>query len=157
MRVLIAYAGKTGTTAKCAKILKALVDNAELCDLTKEKPSLSNYEKVIVGGSIRMGQIHKAAKQFLVKNQEALKQKTCAFFICNCSAKENKSLIEKNIPKELLRRATATASFGGEMNLEDQKGMDRAIVKMLSKSKAGSTMKTSISTEAIHKFAEKVN
>ena len=82
MNVLIAYASKTGTTAKCAKILKALVDDATLCDLTKEKPDLSQYNCVIVGGSIRMGALHKASKNFILRNKETADAKEmCIFYL----------------------------------------------------------------------------
>ncbi|MCQ4636005.1 flavodoxin [Anaerovorax odorimutans] len=157
MNVLIAYASKTGTTAKCAKILKALVDDATLCDLTKEKPDLSQYNCVIVGGSIRMGLIHKSSRNFIAKNKETLMRKKCAFFICNCFVNQADAYLKKNIPEELLKKAIATGSFGGEISLEDQKGFDKLIMKMVAKKgKRSENTKLHTSSEAINKFAEKI-
>ena len=130
MNVLIAYASKTGTTAKCAKILKALVDDATLCDLTKEKPDLDQYSCVVVGGSIRMGKLHKASKLFVQKNQEILMKKKCAFFVCNCFTEQAEAYLKKNIPEDLMKKA-----LGG--------GSSKKI-------------KTQTSSEAIYNFAEKI-
>lgn len=157
MKVLIAYAGKTGTTAKCAKILTALMDDATLCDLTKEKPNLSEYGCIIVGGSIRMGVLHKTAKTFIQKNKDELLNKKCGFFICNCFPDQSRSYLEKNIPNELLKKAVAAESFGGELMSDQQKGMDRFITKLVSKNgtnKQNTQLHTS--SEAMNKFAEKM-
>ena len=157
MKVLIAYASKTGTTAKCAKILKALVDDATLCDLTKERPDLSQYNCVIVGGSIRMGALHKASKNFIIRNKETLMRKKCAFFTCNCFIGQTDAYMKKNIPEELLKKAIVTGSFGGEIPLEAQKGFDKLIMKMVAKRGTRSeNAKLHTSSEAINKFAEKI-
>lgn len=158
MKVLIAYGSKTGTTEKCARILKALLDDAVLCDLTKEKPDLSEYSCVIVGGSIRMGVLHRASKDFIEKNKEILKNKKCGFFICNCFPDQSSSYLKKNIPEELLKKSLAADSFGGELLLEEQKGFDRIITAMVAKKGNGTQRKQlQTSSETIHKFAEKFN
>ena len=157
MDVLIAYASKTGTTTKCAKILKALVDDATLCDLTKEKPDLSRYNCVIVGGSIRMGALHKASKNFISRNKDTLLKKKCAFFTCNCFLDQSEEYLKKNIPQDLLKKAIAVGSFGGEMNADDQKGIDKFITKMVAKKgNVKENARLHISSEAINKFAEKI-
>ena len=38
MKTLIAYASKTGTAEKCARILAERIPDSTLCDLCKEKP-----------------------------------------------------------------------------------------------------------------------
>ncbi|MCB6993645.1 flavodoxin domain-containing protein [bacterium 210820-DFI.6.37] len=157
MNVLIAYASKTGTVEKCAKILKALIDDATLCDLTREKPDLSQYNCVVVGGSIRMGALHKTARTFIQKNKEILKSKKCGFFICNCFSDQSQSYMEKNIPEELLKKAAVAESFGGELVLEDQKGMDYLITKFVGrKGKNRKKAQLHTSSEAMNKFAEKL-
>lgn len=159
MDVLIAYGSKTGTTAKCAKILKALVDNAVLCDLQKEKPDLGKYGCIIVGGSIRMGKLHPAAASFIKRNKEALKRKKTAFFICNCFSDQSAEYIKANIPEDLRKQALAAESFGGNLDPDEQKGFDRLVTLLASKTSRGKAMKkTSLQTssEMINKFAEKI-
>lgn len=55
MKVLIAYAGKTGTTQRAVKLLSEQFSNVVLRDLTVGRPNPEDYDAVIVGGSIRMG------------------------------------------------------------------------------------------------------
>lgn len=157
MNVLIAYAGKTGTTEKCAKILKVLVDNATLCDLTKEKPDINDYGCIIVGGSIRMGSLHKEAKKFIEKNKDGLKKKKCAFFICNCFTNNSQEYFTKNIPADLLPKALAMSSFGGEIHMDKYKGIDKVIMKVIDdKVNDSEEVQLYTSSEAIQKFAEKI-
>ncbi|MEG0829224.1 MAG: flavodoxin domain-containing protein [Anaerovoracaceae bacterium] len=166
MNVLIAYASKTGTTEKCAKILKALVDDATLCNLAKEKPALNEYNFIIIGGSIRMGKLHKSAKEFITKNKDTLMDKKTAYFICNCFPDNVEDIIQKNIPADLLKKAIVASSFGGEIDPTKQKGMDKLITKIVAKSGKKTAEDTSgakslstrfqISSEAINKFSEKI-
>lgn len=158
MNVLIVYAGKTGTTEKCAKILKALIDDSTLCNLNSETPDLSTYDCIICGGSIRAGVIHKKIKQFIKLNHDVLLKKKCGFFICNCFKKQSEEYLRKNIPKDLLNKASAASSFGGEMVMEHQKGLDKLIIKAVGKNLKGdtSTVAMSICSETIQKFADAI-
>lgn len=157
MKVLIAYAGKTGTTEKCAKILKALVDDSVLCNLTKEKPDLDDYGCVIVGGSIRAGKLHNDAKKFLEKNKDDLLKKKCGYFICNCFADQTRTYFKNNIPAELLDRSLISSSFGGEIHMDRYKGVEKLIMKVIgSRVHDSENTKTGTSSEAIQKFADKI-
>lgn len=157
MKVLIAYAGKTGTTEKCAKILSALVEDSTLCDLTKEKPDLDDYRCILIGGSIRAGSLHSDAKKFIEKNKDILIKKKCGYFICNCFADQSESYFKKNIPAELLDKAAAVSSFGGEIHMDKYKGVEKLLMKAIgSRVQDSGNTKMSTSSEAIQKFAEKV-
>jgi len=59
MNILIAYATKYGCTEKCAAVLsEKLTGKVDLCNLKGGRASdLTQYEKVIIGGSIYMGKI----------------------------------------------------------------------------------------------------
>ncbi|NTV78386.1 MAG: flavodoxin [Clostridiales bacterium] len=136
MKVLIAYAGKTGTTEKCATLLKENLKNTEvnLVNLNLSTPDISQYDGVIVGGSIRMGMLAKAAKQFVAKNKEQLLTKKCGYFICNGFPAQAESFLSQNIAVDLLEKAACRASFGGELDVEKLKGMDRFIASAVTKS-----------------------
>ena len=136
MKVLIAYAGKTGTTQKCATILKDYLKDTEvsLVDLNVITPDVSQYDGVIVGGSIRMGMLAKAAKQFVAKNKEQLLTKKCGYFICNGFPAQAENFLSQNIAIDLLEKAACRASFGGELNVDSLKGMDKFIASAVTKS-----------------------
>ena len=62
LKVLIAYASKTGSAEKAAKLLGEHFADVTLRDLTVGSPNPKDYDAVIVGGSIRMGTLHKDAR-----------------------------------------------------------------------------------------------
>ncbi len=65
--------------------------------------------------------------------------------------------LEKNIPSELRKNALAVASFGGELDVTKQKGMDKMMVKMASKSEAAKqNPKPKILEDRIKEFAAKL-
>ena len=80
MKTLIAYASKTGTAEKCARMLAERIPDSTLCDLCKEKPDPSAYDQVIVGGGVRMGALHVDARQYLDGCKPILLQKRLACF-----------------------------------------------------------------------------
>lgn len=78
------------------------------------------------------------------------------YFIC-CGFNENwKQYYEQNFPKELLDNAMIYETFGGEMDLEKQKGFDKFIVKMVSK-KIDKENEIRLLDENINRFIETIN
>lgn len=157
MKTLIAYASKTGTTEKCAKILSEYVSNADIFDLQSGNPVLDDYELIVIGGSIRAGMLHKAVKKYIKSNVELLKQKRIAFFVCSADVKKAEEFLKANIPAELLDISICGDSFGGEIDLNKQKGIFKFIVKKLTEAgeKKGISP-THIVSENIKMFADKI-
>lgn len=136
MKKLIVYAGKTGTTEKCAKLLADKLADADLINLNEKSPDPTAYDIIVIGSNIRMGQIHKNAKKYLVQYSGLLKQKLAAYFICCGFSDKQKQVLEANIPKELLDKAVAVKCFGGEIDISRLHGMDKLITKMVTKATA---------------------
>lgn len=153
MKTLIAYASKTGTAAVCARRLAAQLDDAVLVDLSKEQPAVAEYDQIVVGGSIRMGKLHKAARIFIERNEAELLAKPSAFFICNGFIEQADDIIAKNFSSPLRQRALTITSFGGELAVEKQKGMDKMIVKAVQKSEQGKAAQPRILDDRIAAFA----
>ncbi len=157
MKILIAYAGKSGTTEKCAKLLGEKLPGASVVNLNLETPEIGGFNTVIVGGSIRMGQLHKKAKNFIEQNSQSLKTKRTAYFICCGFTGNAPKLFSDNFSKELLDRAVDHECFGGEMKLENLHGFDRFIAGMVAKSGEGkNTPPPQISYENIGRMAAKI-
>lgn len=154
MKIAILYATKTGTTEKCAVLLAEKLTNTTLIDLKKNTPNIDSFDCIIIGGSIRMGALHKAAKSFINKNAEILKGKLTAYFICCGSLEKIEEIFTKNISKDLLEASIGYETFGGEMDINNQKGFDKFIVKMVTKDK--NTKKPKILDENIEKFSKKI-
>jgi len=131
MKILVAYASKSGTTAKCAKMLAEYLSGTELVDLTKKTPNLDNYDLIVIGSSIRMGYLHKAAGVFINEHRQQLLKKKTAFFFCSGFVNDMEQLIKENLPDEVAEKAIIIDSFGGELNIEKQKGIDKFVAKMI--------------------------
>ena len=125
MRVLILYGSKTGTTEECANKIKAALEirqekeNIDLYNLAKRpKINLDDYETIIIGSPIYMGQIRNSVKTFLGFNIEKLMQKNLHFFVCGLArGDEGVELFKKQIPTSLFRHATQVKQLGGEVHL----------------------------------------
>ena len=155
MKTVICYATKSGTTKECAEILKKQLPDAVLCNIETEKADLSKYDCIIVGGCIRMGKLYKPAAKFIQENRTVLMDKKCAFYICNGFPEQAEAFLVRNIDKELLSHSVCATSFGGKMDLDKLKGMDKFIAKAV-----GNTMKNNpdavpkILTENIKQFVD---
>lgn len=156
MKTSIIYASKTETTKKCANILKEKLNDVDIANIKSLNIDINNYDLIIIGTPIRMGLIDKNIKKFLINNLDILKTKKTAYFIC-CGFKENYlKYFEQNFPQELLDSALIYDTFGGELNLEKQKGFDKFIVKMVSKNNPRKE-DIKILTKNIDNFVKKLN
>lgn len=155
MKTAICYATKSGTTKECAELLKKQLPDAILCNVETDKADLTKYDCIVVGGPIRMGKLYKPAAEFISANKTVLMEKKCAFFICNGFPEQTEAFLVQNIDKELLSHSVCAASFGGKMDLDKLKGMDKFIAKAV-----GNTMKNNpdavpkIFPENIKQFAD---
>ena len=81
---LIIYSSTDGhTKIICDRIQNSLKDGnlVELVSLKNvKKIDLSNFEKIIIGASIRYGKHSKELYKFINLNKNILDQKQCAFF-----------------------------------------------------------------------------
>ena len=100
MKTLIAYASKTGTSEKCARMLAERIPDATLCDLCREKPDPNAYDQVIVGGGVRMGALHVDARQYLDGCKPILLQKRLGLFLCaGFAEKAGRNLCKQRRPR----------------------------------------------------------
>lgn len=156
MKTVIVYTSKTGTTEKCANIVASKLTNVKMVNLKNEEIDIKDYDLVLIGSPIRMGMIDKSIKKFITDNYNTLLQKKVAYFLC-CGFNENwRQYYEQNISKDLLEKAVIYVTFGGEMSLEKQKGIDKFIVKMVAKN-IDKNIQIKIIEDNIEEFIKKVN
>jgi len=135
MKTLILYASTYGYTQECAATLsRNLAGDVRLVNIGKDPvPSLEEYDTVLIGGSIYMGQIQKKIKEFCISNADSLKSKNLGFFI-SCSSPENFNENLKNyFPEDLIRSALSIENFGGEFRSDKMKLSHKLIMKMVAK------------------------
>lgn len=105
MRTLIAYAGKTGNTAKCARKLAIHLNQVTLVDLNAEVVNPKDFDAVIVASPVCSHKFERSVGSFLKKYQEILQTKPFAAFVTMVEYDSFTKVIKKEI-----------ANFGGEVN-----------------------------------------
>ncbi|SET16968.1 menaquinone-dependent protoporphyrinogen oxidase [Natronincola peptidivorans] len=136
MKTLIAYTTKYGSTEKCAKALSGkLKGKVDVYNLKTEKNiDMTQYDKVIIGGSIYMGRIQKEATKFCSENLDVLQDKKVGLFICGMqTGQQLETQLNSVFPQELLSKSIATEAFGGEFIFKKMNTIDRFISKKISK------------------------
>lgn len=138
MNILIVYGSKHGSAKQCAETLtKGLQGKVDLCNIKEDSaPSLAKYDKVIIGGSIYAGTMHKEVREFCTKNLNELKNKKLGFFICCMNKKAAENQLNSAFPQDLLNIAVAKKNFGGQFKFKEMNFFEKLITKMVSKSLA---------------------
>ena len=84
MKTLIIFATKYGSAEKCANILQEKLNgDVEVLNIKTDKiPDISNFENIVIGGSIYIGKIQREIRDFCKQHLEALLTKKTGLFIC---------------------------------------------------------------------------
>lgn len=132
MDTLIVYSSKHGFTSKCALMLKEKLGNK--CDLHllkgKNLPDPTDYETVLIGGSIHVGRIQKTISGFCQFHKDILLARKVGLFL-SCMEKSEKALEEFNeaYPDWLREHAKAKAIFGGAFSFDKMNLIERMVIK----------------------------
>ena len=98
-KFLIIYSTTDGHTKMICERIKNLLTDGNLIQLLSledaQNVDLSNFEKIIIGASIRYGKHSKELYKFINLNKNILDKKKCAFFSVNVVARK----LEKNTPE----------------------------------------------------------
>lgn len=138
MKTMILYASTYGFTGDCVEMLKQNLNGSiHIVNINSDPlPALDDFDTILIGGSIYMGQIQKKIKKYCLSNQDTLKNKNLGFFI-SCGATENYDDYFKNaFPEMLLEKALSVENFGGEMRPERMNFFHKFIANMVEKSTA---------------------
>lgn len=155
MKTALIYISKHGTTHKVAEEIKIQLKEEDLClfNLAKEKiTSLDDYDRIILGASIHMGQVHKKTKSFMEQYHSHLLEKELGLFLC-CMEEGEKALeqYELAFPSDIRDHAKSTGLMGYEYLLEEMGFLEKIMVKKITgKDKSFSK----IDEKAIEKFVE---
>ncbi|MDH8677380.1 flavodoxin domain-containing protein [Fusibacter bizertensis] len=122
MKTLILYGSKTGTTELCANKIRANLGlhEVDIMDVKKsKKQDLSQYETVIIGTPLYMGQITGPIKKYLELHHNELMEKKLYFFICGLAlGQEGVDLFQKQISSSLFAHASQIKQLGGDIHLD---------------------------------------
>ena len=135
MKILIAYAGKTGGARSMCELLTSLLPRQEvaLFDIVNDKthPVLGDFDYIVLGGAIRMARLPRAARVYLKENAEMLAEKPHTLFLCCAFPEQFENYAKMVFPRSVLEKADECVYFGGELDLSKQRGLDKFIVRMM--------------------------
>jgi menaquinone-dependent protoporphyrinogen oxidase len=134
MKTAIIYATSHGTTEKVAKQIQGeLGNNAQLFNLKENKTiDLSQFDQVVIGGSIHAGQMQGRVKKFCKQNMVDLLQKRVALYMVGMNEPEFETEFNNAYPELLRKHAITSKCVGGEFLFEKMNFLEKLIVKKVS-------------------------
>lgn len=152
MKILIIYSSTDGQTKKIAHTLAAELQALQpsavitLYALSSiDSITLADYDKVIIGASIRYGHFNKALEQYVNRYAAELNDKKTAFYSVNLTArKPDKNTPETNVyTRKFLQRIewkpTQSAVFAGALYYPRYGFFDRFMIRLIMKITGGET------------------
>lgn len=157
MSTLIVYATKHGTTEKAVERLEEMLSDAiDKVNIGKERiNNIEEYDCIVIGGSIHMGNIQKKIRKFIKANEQLLITKKIGLFLC-CMRTDQEAEDQFNAayPEILRNQAIATELFGGEFIISKMSKLDKMIIEKVSGETEDSS---SLNVKVIERFAKKIN
>ncbi len=138
MKKIFIYSSTDGQTQKICEVLKgkdkeSIIDSIDNININ----SLSNFDHVILGASVRYGDHHKKLYKFVINNKSLLESKKTAFFSVNATARK----FNKNSPStnpyiiKFLRKTNWTPDimtvFAGKIDYLNYNFFDKYIIKLI--------------------------
>ncbi len=138
---LIIYSSTDGHTRNICKRILNILNGEEAVQLTSldniKQFEISEYNKIMIGASIRYGKYSNELYKFVEKNKEILKQKKTFFFSVNVVARKP----GKNTPdtnpyiKKFLKiskwRPNKIEVFAGKVDYPKYKFLDKYMIKLI--------------------------
>ena len=167
MKTLILYSSHDGQTKKISEFLTALLEDDVTVDSLHEDYDIHDFDRIVIGASIRYGHFNKKLYRFVENNAIYLEQKKTAFFGVNLTArKEGKNDPETNVyvRKFLQRikwRPKLAAVFAGALFYPHYKWFDRVMIRFIMRITGGETDTTKeieyTDWEKVKQFAQRIN
>ncbi len=138
---IIIYSSTDGHTKIICERIRNFLSKGNLVELfaleDAKKVNLSNFEKIVIGASIRYGKHSKELYKFINLNKNILDQKKSAFFSVNVVArKPEKNTAETNpYIKKFLKiskwRPNKIKVFAGKVDYPNYNFFDKYIIKFI--------------------------
>ena len=134
---IIIYSSVDGHTKEiCEKIARHMIGDPDIFSVD-DNPEIQNYEKIIIGASIRYGKYRTKLFDFIESNIEVINGKENAFFSVNVVARK----AEKNTPntnpyvQKFLNSTTWIPNkvevFAGKIDYPKYKFLDKYAIKFI--------------------------
>lgn len=152
MKALILYSTRDGQTRKIASTLAEAIRTQQPCDLMNiqdaPQPVWADYDRVLIGASIRYGHFQPVVDTFVKQHLQALQQRTSGFFSVNLTArKPEKRSPETNAYTRKFLAASpwqpdCCAVFAGALYYPRYRWFDRVMIQLIMRMTGGETDST---------------
>ncbi|WP_386688380.1 menaquinone-dependent protoporphyrinogen IX dehydrogenase [Lonepinella sp. MS14437] len=144
MKTLILYSSYDGQTKRIAEFLASkLSSEVEVRSISEQ--ICFDFDRIIIGASVRYGYFNKNLYKFIKKNTALLNSKPSAFFGVNLTArKDDKNTPETNVYVRKFLQCIAwkpqcSAVFAGALLYPRYNWFDRMMIKLIMKITGGET------------------
>lgn len=135
MKTLIVFMSSHGTTRKVVGLLAERLGTADTIAVNlaeRDAPPLAGFDRILVGGSIHVGQIQKKIRHFLGEHRAELLAKPLGLFLCFMDKEHGRQEFDNAFPEDLRKHALACGLFGGELLFEEMNFLERFMIKKVS-------------------------
>ncbi|HDJ1440101.1 menaquinone-dependent protoporphyrinogen IX dehydrogenase [Serratia rubidaea] len=149
MKALILYSSRDGQTHAIASYIASKLQEAMCCDvvdlLQAESVDLGQYQRIMIGASIRYGHFHPALDKFVKRHAERLNHIPSAFFSVNLTARKPDKRSPQTNPytrKFLLAspwQPKQCAVFAGALRYPRYRWFDRIMIQFIMRMTGGET------------------
>lgn len=157
MATLIIYTSRHGTTEKIAALLTQELKNQPADMINLRKDTLldpKDYDQIILGGSIHLGQIQRKLKRFCKRHETELLTKKLGLYLCFMLEDKAKEEFHNAYPESLRQHATALGMFGGEFLFDKMNRLEQLVI---TKATHETEPVYNIHEEAVDTFISKMN
>lgn len=128
MKTLIIYTSKHGSTHKIATYIKDKLQAESVNLLENVCPDLSNYDQLVIGGSIYYKAIDPKLSEFIESNLSTLLSKKIALFlVCLLSEESAAEQFNNNFDETLLNHSSADGFFGGVLEPTELNPLEKLV------------------------------
>ncbi len=130
MKTLIVYGSRCGYAAECAELIREHLGDDEFVIFThidcQDPPTVADYDRIIIGGSLRFGKIQRKVRRFMEEYRHLLLQREVGLYLCGLAEEEvQEKHFAKVFPRDLRKHAKAVCLPGGVAELDEVNPMLR--------------------------------
>lgn len=132
MKSIILYESKHGCTKTCASYIKEKKHIDEITKVSDFNGDLKDYDRIIIGTPVYIGQINKKIKNLINDHKALLLKKELDIFICGMNEEGYEEMLIMNFDEDIRNHAKITHA-GGAYDFDKLGWLSKLIVKKIAK------------------------
>lgn len=105
MKTLILYESLMGYTKRCAEYLHSKLEDCDLFDIEKKGFRLKDYDRIIIGAPIYVGEIEEITKNFIQQHKFTLLDRKLGLFCSGVNKEEFHIAVQDSLPPDIFYHA----------------------------------------------------